>query len=120
MVPDALVALQGGSRQPAGALGGRTVHGVAGIGNPERFFGDLRALGMEVIPHPLPDHAVPRADDLQFGDDLPVLMTEKDAVKCGSLAAPGLYFLEVSAELDPVGGEQLLDALEALARHARR
>ncbi len=60
---------------------GRRVHAVAGIGNPERFFSMLRDYGLEPIVHAFSDHHDFQAADLQFADDLPVLMTEKDAVK---------------------------------------
>ncbi|HDP89881.1 MAG TPA: tetraacyldisaccharide 4'-kinase, partial [Thioalkalivibrio sp.] len=58
------------------------VHAVAGIGHPERFFDMLRVNGIEVIPHPFPDHHRFEDSELDFDDDLPVFMTEKDAVKC--------------------------------------
>jgi len=58
------------------------VHAIAGIGHPERFFGMLEGHGLEVIAHPLADHApVPRTL-LEPGDDRPVLMTAKDAARC--------------------------------------
>ncbi len=116
---DRLVALQTGAQLPVTALQGKRVHAVAGIGCPERFFDSLRSLGMDVIEHPLRDHVRLRATDLQFGDDLPVVMTEKDAVKCGSFAGQNQYFLSVSASLDAALGGQLLDTLEALVRRPR-
>lgn len=63
-----------------------TVHAVAGIGDPERFFAMLRRAGLNVIAHPMPDHHVYRAQDIRFDDDAPVLMTDKDAVKCRGFA----------------------------------
>lgn len=80
--------------------GGRHVHAVAGIGNPQRFFHSLEQLGFELITHEFPDHHRFSPTDLQFDDDLPVLMTEKDAVKCQSLGlSDGYWYLRVSAEL---------------------
>jgi len=58
------------------------VHAVAGIGRPEQFFRGLREQGLDVIEHPRPDHHVYRPGELDFGDDRPVVMTAKDAVKC--------------------------------------
>ncbi len=58
------------------------VHAVAAIGNPERFFTSLRAQGFDVIPHAFPDHYLYQRDDVIFEDNLPVIMTEKDWVKC--------------------------------------
>ena len=34
---------------------------------------------------------------MQFGDDLPVLMTEKDAVKCRTIAPDNAWYLQVDA-----------------------
>ncbi len=68
--------------EPLEHFRGRRVHAVAGIGNPQRFFRDLRARGLELVEHPFPDHHPFTAADLTFGDDLPVLMTQKDAVRC--------------------------------------
>ena len=98
----------------AAGLGSKRVHAVAGIGHPARFFRHLEALGLEVVPHPFPDHHPYAATDLEFGDGLPVVMTEKDAVKCKQFdvaaiagAGPALWMLPVSAELDPAFGAML-------------
>lgn len=88
-----------GARQPLTTLEGQTVHAVAGIGNPERFFGQLRRQGIKVIPHAFPDHHSFSANDLNFGDRYPVLMTEKDAVKCTTFAQPHWHFVPVVADL---------------------
>lgn len=68
--------------QPLTHWQNQTVHAVAGIGDPPRFFDQLRAAGLNVIEHAFADHHVFTAADLHFADKLPVLMTEKDAVKC--------------------------------------
>ncbi len=78
---------------------GRRVHAVAGIGNPERFFSMLAASGLDVVRHPLPDHHRFDGSEFAFGDDLPVLMTEKDAVKCAALADARCYVVPVEAQL---------------------
>jgi tetraacyldisaccharide 4'-kinase len=80
------IALVGGETRSLDAFKGSRVHAVAAIGNPQQFFAALQELGIEVTPHPLPDHEWPAAEDIRFPDQLPVLMTEKDAVKCGHLA----------------------------------
>ncbi|HET8707416.1 MAG TPA: tetraacyldisaccharide 4'-kinase [Pseudomonadales bacterium] len=76
------------------------VHAVAGIGNPQRFFDSLRKLGIEVIEHPFPDHHFYSKDDLKFDDTYPVVMTEKDAVKCASFASDNWWYLAVTAQLE--------------------
>jgi tetraacyldisaccharide 4'-kinase len=110
-----VVSLGDGTREPLARWAGRTVHAVAGIGHPGRFFATLRAAGLAVIKHPLADHAVIRTGDVTFGDGLPVLMTEKDAVKCAGVATPGLAFLEVAARIAPADAAALLDRIAALA-----
>ena len=42
--------------RPLAAFRGQRVHAVAGIGNPQRFFRELRAQGMELTEHAFPDH----------------------------------------------------------------
>jgi tetraacyldisaccharide 4'-kinase len=64
------------------AFAGRRVHAVAAIGNPQAFFEALAGAGLLVDARPLPDHAALTPPDVAFDDDEPVLMTEKDAVKC--------------------------------------
>lgn len=91
---------------------GRTVHAVAGIGNPERFFRLLESYGIEVIRHPLPDHADIVQSDLTFDDDLDVVMTEKDAVKCLSwLETSHCWYVPVDINFRDSAGEALLDSL---------
>ncbi|MCG8391539.1 MAG: tetraacyldisaccharide 4'-kinase [Pseudomonadales bacterium] len=85
------------------------VHAVAGIGNPKRFFNLLNILGLSITPHVFPDHHAYQPADLSFADGLPVLMTEKDAVKCASFAEPHWWFLPVTASLPEGLLEQMLD-----------
>ena len=98
-------------RQPLKAFAGQRVHAVAGIGDPNRFFLHLGKAGIKVLPHPFPDHHPFTPQDLEFGDGLPVLLTEKDAVKLRSAAQPHWWVLPVSAQLDPAFGPWLLSRL---------
>ncbi len=98
------------------SFAGRRVHAVAGIGDPERFFGMLREQGLEVVAHAYPDHHRFRAADIVF-DGHAVLMTEKDAVKCASWADERHWYVPVSAYFSPAG-EQRLDALLESLAHA--
>jgi len=77
---------------------GSTVHAVAGTGNPERFFTSLRAAGLRIRTHPFADHHPFTAADLDFGDNNPVLMTEKDALKCEHFAQHHWWFVPVDAQ----------------------
>jgi tetraacyldisaccharide 4'-kinase len=95
-------------RQPLKAFAGQKVHAVAGIGDPQRFFLKLGAAGIKVQPHRFPDHHAFTPRDLEFGDALPVLMTEKDAVKLRHAARPEWWVLPVTARLDAAFGNWLL------------
>ncbi len=79
---------------------GHTLHAVAGIGNPERFFTTLRAAGLSIQAHPFADHHPFSAADLEFGDGNPVLMTEKDALKCEQFAQHNWWFVPIEAQPD--------------------
>ena len=104
------------TRRPLSAFAGRTLHAVAGIGNPARFFETLRAVGLQVREHPFPDH-----HDFERADFAPlkgtILMTEKDGVKCRGLGLADAWVVPAEAELPP----EFLAALAARlgALHAR-
>jgi len=89
---------------------------VMGPTFPNRFFQHLVKLGLKVLPHPFADHHAFSPRDLEFGDDLPVLMTEKDAVKLRHAARPEWWVLPVTAKLDPAFGDWLLGSLNDLRR----
>jgi tetraacyldisaccharide 4'-kinase len=84
--------------QPLADFAGQTVHAIAAIGNPARFFASLRAQGLQVIEHPFPDHHAFVPNDFPF-DGKPVLMTEKDAVKCRTFAQAHWWSVPVRAVL---------------------
>lgn len=97
-----------GLERPLEDFRGGRAHAVAGIGHPERFFRELEGRGLDVVRHPFPDHHPFGARDLEFGDGLPVLMTEKDAVRCAAAATPLLWYVPVSAHLDAADARILL------------
>jgi len=103
------VALRGGAVRPLRAFAGESIHAIAGIGNPERFFNMLRSCGIEVCGRPLPDHARLTQEDIRFGDGKSVLMTEKDAVKCATIAGEQHWYVPVSASFDGNESAALLD-----------
>ena len=78
-----------------------SLHAVAGIGHPERFFDLLRELGLAPMCHPFPDHHRFIAADLDFAGARAILMTEKDAVKCRAFADARMWFLPIEAAIDP-------------------
>lgn len=108
LVPDLAVALDGSASRTLESFRGMRLHAVAGIGNPGRFFRELRGFGLALIEHAFADHHPLVASDLDFGDDLPVLMTEKDAVKCSRFADARLWYVPVTAHLSSMHTEELL------------
>lgn len=115
--PEAVVHLRDGMRQSLDHFRGRTVHAVAGIGHPPRFFQLLRAHGIEVIEHAFPDHYRYSVADVKFGDGLPVLMTEKDGVKCRAWGDEHLWTVAVSAQLPEAFGTRLLSLIGEVKKH---
>lgn len=120
-IPFELVAteasrLNGSLMRPIERFAGTTVHAVAGIGNPTRFFDLLRMHGIQVIEHAYADHARLTKSDLEFGDDFDVFMTEKDAVKLGSSAPDGYWFVPVDLHMDPVHALPLVEQMESRLR----
>ena len=100
--PSALVNLASGERRPLDSFPlGQAVHAVAGIGNPQRFFATLEALHWRPVPHAFADHAAYSPEDLRFSPALPLLMTEKDAVKCRAFAADDWWYLAVDGLPSP-------------------
>ena len=91
---------------------GQKVHAVAGIGDPNRFFLHLTRLGVRVVPHPFADHHRLTPEELEFADEAPVMMTEKDAVKLRRYGRANWWVLPVTAQLDPSFGDWLLGKLD--------
>ena len=96
------------SKQPA--------HAVAGIGYPARFFSSLTAAGVRVVMHPFKDHHVFTKKDFLFKNKFPVIMTEKDAVKCKHLAGDDFWYLPVKAKLGHQFGAALIHKLKVVQR----
>lgn len=114
LVPGAAVNLVDGVTQPLTAFRGQPCDALAGIGHPERFFAMLRGLGLEIEGHALADHHPFSAADLAAFAARPLLMTEKDAVKCRSYAQPNHWYVPVEAEVDAGLAEFILSRLELL------
>ncbi|MBI3545514.1 MAG: tetraacyldisaccharide 4'-kinase [Gammaproteobacteria bacterium] len=95
-----------------GSFRGEAVHAVAGIGNPARFFAYLRQLGLKTLEHAFPDHHRFVARDIRFDDHRPVIMTQKDAVKCERFADDNTWYLAVEAKPDARVGAEILRRLQ--------
>lgn len=111
LAPAAVVALDGHARRTLAEFSGRSVTAVAAIGHPERFFALLHEHGLQLQPRALPDHAVLTPDIAGTAEGRPVLMTEKDAVKCTGDGWQDAWYVEVAAEVDAASAKPLLDRI---------
>ena len=109
---DQAVSLYDDTSRTLSELAGMQVHAVAGIGHPQRFFNALREYGIEVFEHPYPDHHNFALSDIAFDDELPVLMTEKDGVKCSKLRSEKLWQVPVSARMPEQFGDVVQNLLK--------
>jgi tetraacyldisaccharide 4'-kinase len=96
--PGQIINIQDKSRKASvGAFREKPVSALAGIGSPQRFFNQLKAMGFDLVASlPFPDHYHFSRDDIPEGT---VVMTEKDAVKVASYAHDDCWFLPVSARI---------------------
>jgi len=92
------------------------VNVCAAIGYPQRFFDSLSALHYQLSKQvPFADHHAFKADDFkQFDNNLPLLMTEKDAVKCLKFAKPNWWYLPIDAHLPEAFQTELLQKIKEL------
>lgn len=118
LVGHELLSVDGQETRTFEQFAGKTVHAVAAIGNPERFFQSLERRGMSVVRHPFPDHAQFTSMELTFDDDLDIVMTEKDAVKCGQFATTRFWYVPVDVDMHD---DEWVDAMvEKLLPHAKQ
>jgi len=89
-----------GETKPLNFFKGQYCHGVAGIGHPQRFFNTLLGLDIQLETHEFADHYAYRANDLEFEDNHPILMTAKDCVKCSQFATRQMWYLQVECNLN--------------------
>jgi tetraacyldisaccharide 4'-kinase len=108
LVPDRLVDLRNPDiTRSLAELRGQRVTAVAGIGNPDRFFQLLRSYGLHLNERPYSDHHPFSREDAASWLPGPVIMTEKDAVKCAGLTRGDVWYLAVEVRLQS-GFERLL------------
>ena len=110
---DAVNLVDASLARPLEAFRGAPVHAVCAIGHQERFFRTLESHGLTIIRHPFPDHHPFREEEIRFPDDAPVLMTEKDAVKCERFADARHWYVPVEAALSSELEAGLLSVLRS-------
>ena len=102
-----------GQGVPLASLAGKRIVAAAGIGNPGRFFAMLRAAGLEVDELALPDHHDFLDQPFARVEADIILITEKDAVKCGQIEQlrndPRLWVVPVTARLDAALAELIVE-----------
>lgn len=94
----AINRLKGNESKDLSSFAGKSVHAVAGIGNPSRFFDQLRESGLDVIEHSFADHHAYTQHDFSEWRSECIIMTEKDAVKCRDIALPDAWVVSVKAD----------------------
>jgi tetraacyldisaccharide 4'-kinase len=109
---DTAVNLVTGEEKPLREFRGIPCHALAGIGNPGRFFKLLESSGVSCKTYSFPDHYKFQPSDISFSDSAPVLMTEKDAVKCLAFAGNQHWYVPVKAVPETVFGERFLALLQ--------
>ncbi len=101
------------SNEQAPALSDAMV-AIAGIGNPSRFFNSLTDAGFNLNRvKAFDDHQAYCEDELmELSGGLPIIMTEKDAVKCRGFAKQNWWYLPVDAKLSSNFDRLILDKLK--------
>lgn len=121
LAPSAFVSLDKQQRYSVANWSDAQVHAVAGIGNPQRFFDTLRSLGVQPTEHAFADHHPFQSSDLEFEGNMPVVMTEKDAVKISHFEnTENCWYLEVVAQLPESFRTALLHKLETISQNGRK
>ncbi|WP_432807504.1 tetraacyldisaccharide 4'-kinase [Proteus hauseri] len=95
------INLKTGEKKPVNQLNKAVA--MAGIGHPPRFFNSLSDKGIQLIAtKAFSDHSDYSAQELQqlTPHNEPLIMTEKDAVKCHHFAQDNWWYLPVSATLN--------------------
>lgn len=111
LVGDLAINLLSGEQKHLADFNAEACYAIAGIGHPERFFKQLALAGLNTSNKSFPDHYSFKREDIEFSDQQPVLMTEKDAVKCKSFAGQQHWYVPVTAKPDNLFTEQLLNLL---------
>jgi len=112
LVPGLLYALEGNESWRLSEFAGCRVNAIAGIGNPQRFFRSLQQAGLHLSQHVFPDHHVYAAEDFAaLAPGLPIIMTEKDAVKCRGMGLDNAWYLAVEASPPSAWERELVETL---------
>ncbi len=89
------------------------VYAMAGIGQPQQFFNSLSKAGFKIESRSFMDHHSYNPEDFAGMADKPIIMTEKDAVKCRDFADENFWYLKIQAQLPSA----LLQSVAALVQN---
>lgn len=113
------VALHGGERRDLASFAGEKAWAVAGIGNPGRFYAELRRHGIDAVPVELRDHGRADLARLRRTAAWPILMTEKDAVKYPQSRDPDAWYLPAEIEMSPDSEATIMSRIHSILRGRR-
>jgi len=109
---EAIMLMDETERRKIDSFNSTSCHAVAGLGNPARFFSHLKKFNLSFEPHIFPDHFKYTEKDINFDDEKPVLMTEKDAVKCTYMANEKHWYVPIKAQMTQKFGLTLLSLIK--------
>ncbi|MDP2571270.1 tetraacyldisaccharide 4'-kinase [Vibrio penaeicida] len=92
---------------------------MAGIGHPPRFFESLKSMGLNVLAeHGFADHQAMTEQQISAIEiaGKPLIMTEKDAVKCLPFAKDNWWYLPVSATLPAQDTDKILQRINEVMK----
>ncbi|MES2319158.1 MAG: tetraacyldisaccharide 4'-kinase [Pseudomonadota bacterium] len=112
-VAEPLARMGQGQGVALASLAEKRIVAAAGIGNPGRFFAMLRGEGLTFAELALPDHHDFLDQPFARLDADIILITEKDAVKCGQIEHlkddPRLWVVPVTAQIDAALAKQIVE-----------
>jgi len=114
--PKDFINLASGERTRIDAFEHDLVRAVVAVGNPDRFLLTLDEIGIEHIANVFVDHHNYSTEDVSFSDALPVVMTEKDAVKVRRLTGLDLkmyWYLEVEVQISDADTQKVMQCFQS-------
>lgn len=120
MEPRFFVNLLSGKKRPFSGAPfnmGNKLQAVSALGNPQRFYDLLHRLPYQVKTFSFPDHHLFTAADFEqeeMDEHQPIVMTEKDAVKCGAFAKANFWYLSVDVVLESDFTDRLISRIREL------
>ena len=105
MRPKSLVNLLTGEIKPFSGAPfniGNNLQAVCAIGNPERFYKMLEELPYSLTQYSFPDHYQFKSEDFNtelISEHHPVVMTEKDAIKCTDFATNNFWYVDTETDI---------------------